>query len=250
MLTEKLCPRESLELASLIQNNTDNTMFNRFLVITAVAVSTILLPLQVSLADDLKWNQTKAEIELKPGENEAKAEFILTNNGQNTVQIDHIKTSCGCTGSILDQKKVKPGESTTIVGTFKKGNRQGLNHNRLQVFLKGQTEPVETLHMLVRVPRLVDANPSIVYWNRSSAKKERKVQIKLDKRYLNAISHIEYDPKLISVTEKKDPEGNFERILTILPKSFDQQLRHTVLIKATGDNNLTAETKLQVFVQP
>ena len=225
-------------------------MFNHFSITATVAVSAILFSLQVSLASDLKWDQTEVKIELKPGEKEAKAEFVVTNIGQETIHIDRIKTSCGCTGSILDQKKVKPGESTTIIGTFNKGNRQGLNHNRLQVFLKDQAEPVETLHMLVQVPRLIDANPSIVYWNRSSAKKKQTVRIKLDKRYLSEISSIEHDPELISVTEEEDPNSKFDRILTILPKSFDKQLRQQVLIKAKGEDGLTAEKKLQIFVQP
>ena len=226
-------------------------MLNHLLLtVTTVVSLTFLCFPNPSLAYALEWDQTKVEVELKPDETEAKAEFVVTNKGEKTVHIDRIKTSCGCTGSILDQKSLKPGESTTIIGTFKKGNRQGLNHNRLQVFLKGQAEPVETLHMLVQVPRLIDANPSIVYWNRSSVKTERKVQIKLNTLYLSEISSIDYDPELISVTENDDPSGNFDRILTILPKSFDRQLRHTVLIKAVGKDDLTAEKRLQVFVQP
>ena len=225
-------------------------MLNNFSkIITAAAFIALLFP-QISAAYELEWDKTEAKIELKPDETEAKAEFTVTNKGKETVQIDRIKTSCGCTGSILDQKSIKPGESTTIIGTFKKGNRHGLNHNRLQVFLKGQAKAVKTLHMLVQVPRLIDAQPPIVYWNRNSSKTGRDVQIKLDEQYVNEISNIEYDPELLTVTEKDDHAAYVDQVLTILPKSFDKQLRHTILIKASGENGLTAETKIQVFVQP
>lgn len=225
-------------------------MLNNLFKIITISISVFLFLIQTSLAYELAWNQTEAKLELKPDEMEAKAEFVVTNKGEETVRIDRIKTSCGCTGSILDKKSIGPGESTTIIGTFKKGNRSGLNHNQLQVFLKDQAEPVETLHMIVQVPRLIDAKPSIVYWNKHSEKTERKVQIKLDERYLTEISSIEYDRKLFTVTEEKDPSGHVYRVLTILPKSFDKQLRQTILIKAKGKNDFTTETKLQVYLQP
>lgn len=222
---------------------------NHFKIVTTVT-SVFLFLLHTVLAYELEWNQTEAKIELKPNEKEAKAEFVVTNKGEETVRIDHIKTSCGCTGSILDKKNIGPGESTTIIATFKKGNRSGLNHNQLQIFLKDQAEPAEILHMIVQVPRLINVQPSIVYWSRHSEKTERKVQIKLDERYLNEIGSIEYDRKLLTVSEESDPSGHFDRILSILPNSFDKQLRQTILIKANGENDFTTEIKLQVYVQP
>ena len=225
-------------------------MFTHFYTIAAVMVLAVISFPQKSLAFELEWDQTEAKVELNPGEKEAQARFVVTNKGEETVQIDRIKTSCGCTGSILDKKTIKPGESATIIGTFNKGNRPGLNRNRLQVFIKGQPEPAETLHMVVQVPRLIDVEPSIVYWNRSTSKTERQVRIKLNTKYVNTVSAIDYDPELIVVTEKEDPDDTTCRILTILPKSFDARLRCAIKIKATGENNFVTETKLQVFVQP
>ena len=219
-------------------------------IVTIAFFLAFFLSPQASNAYELEWNQTQIKIQLLPGEDEAKAEFVVTNKGKETVSIDRIKTSCGCTGSVLNKKIIKPGESTTITGTFKKGNRKGLSHNRLQVFLENQVEPVQTLHMLVQIPQFIDIQPSIVYWSRSSAKTERTVQIKLDTRYVNKINTIEYDPELLLITEEDHSDANADRALAILPKSFDQQLRHTVLIKATGENDIVAEANLMVFVQP
>jgi len=225
-------------------------MLNHSLTLVFIITLAFLSFQKSSLASDLVWDQTSVEIEMEPHETEAKAQFVVTNNSDETVVIDRVKTSCGCTGSILKKSKIEPGESTTIVGTFNKKNREGLSHNRLQVFLKDQPDPVETLQMIVQVPKLIDASPSFVYWNQSSTQTERQVRIKLDTNYLNEISSIEYDAELISVTEKKDTGDQFDRILVILPKTFDQQLRQSILIKAKGPNDLTAEKRLQVFVQP
>ena len=215
----------------------------------AITASALLLPL-VANASRLEWDRTEARIELKPGEEDARAKYIVTNKGEETVRIARLKTSCGCTGSMLDRKIIEPGESTTITGTFHKGKRQGLNHNKLQVYLDNQPDPVATLHMIVQVPKLVEAQPQIVYWNPSTSKTERRIRITLDKRYVDEIRSIDYDRDLLSVVEETDPDGKADRILRIRPKSFKTQTRETVLIKARGKDGITAEARLHVFVQP
>ncbi|MFT5824688.1 MAG: hypothetical protein ACI8ZW_000169 [Yoonia sp.] len=215
----------------------------------AIPLLALLLPLTAD-ASRLEWNQTEARIEMEPGQEEARAEYIVTNKGDETVRIARVKTSCGCTGSVLDNKIIPPGESTTITGTFNKGKRQGLNHNKLEVFLDSQREAVATLHMIVQVPKLVDAQPQIVYWNPTTAKTDRQIRITLDKRYVSEIIKIEYDHSLLTITEAADPTGKADRILHILPKSFEKQIRESVIVKGRGTDGMTAETRLHIFVQP
>ena len=215
----------------------------------AMSVSALLLPL-VADASRLQWDRTEARIQLEPDQEEARAEYTVTNLSEETLRIARVKTSCGCTGSILDRKIMKPGESTTITGTFHKGKRQGLNHNKLQVFLENQAEPVVTLHMIVQVPKLVEAKPQIVYWNSSTSKNERQVQITLDKRYVTEISSIDYDRANLKIVEETDPNGTVDRVLRILPKAFDVQMRETVRIQARGTDGMQGEARLHIFVQP
>jgi hypothetical protein len=217
--------------------------------LTLITLLSLLLPVATN-ASRLEWNQTEARIELEPGQEQARTNFVVTNKGNETVRIARVKTSCGCTGSILDRKIIPPGESTTITGTFNKGKRQGLNHNKLEVFLDNQAEAVATLHMIVQVPRLVEAQPSLVYWNPSSSKTERQIRIKLDKRYVSEIISIEYDHSVLTITEEVDPDGKADRILHIKPKSFKTQTRETVVIKARGEEGMKADARLHVFVQP
>lgn len=208
-----------------------------------------LLPLVINAAQ-LEWDQTEVRIELKPDQKEAHAKYVVTNRGDDTVRIAEVKTSCGCTDSILDHKIIKPGQSTTIIAIFNKGKRTGLNRNTLKVYLDNQTDAVTTLHMIVQVPNLVEAKPNIVYWNSSTPKTERQVHITLDKRYINEISSIEYDHAMLTIIEESDPNGQFDRILHVLPKSFDDQIRESVRIKAHGKNGMTTEARLHIFVQP
>lgn len=201
-------------------------------------------------ASTLSWDRTEARIELKPDEEEARAIYTVTNNGDETVRIARIKTSCGCTGSILKNKIIEPNESTEVVGTFHKGKREGLNHNKLEVFIDSQAESVATLHMIVQVPNLIDLQPKIIYWNSTSSKTERSVRVTLDERYVNEIKEITYNRDTINLVQEPGKDGANQIVLRILPKSFDSVLRETIRIQATGNEGVSAETRLHVFVQP
>ena len=212
--------------------------------------SLCLLVGTIASAAELEWDRTEARVELSPNDEEARATYTVTNKSDQPVRIDRIKTSCGCTGSIIDRKIIEPGASTRITGTFHKGKRQGTNHNKLEVFLEEQPDPIATLHMIVTIPTLVEATPRIVYWKPNSNKTERSIQITLDKRYVDTISNIEYDRGQITLTEEADPSGKADRVLHVLPKNFETPLRDTIVIHAQNKDGQRGQARVHVFVQP
>jgi hypothetical protein len=213
----------------------------------------LLLSLFISnllAASALSWDRTEVDLEMEPEQEEVRASFNVTNEGDKKIRIARVKTSCGCTGSIIDRKILEPGNSTEIIATFNKGKRQDLNRNKLEVFIDSQAEPIATLRMNVRIPELVEAIPKIVYWNPSSSKSERRVAITLDKRYVDKILRVEYDRSKLDVTEEEDPAGKATRLLRIAPKSYDSQFRGTVKVIAIGKDGRKAEARIHAFVQP
>ncbi|WPJ94040.1 DUF1573 domain-containing protein [Coraliomargarita algicola] len=222
-------------------------MFSRFILIS------LLLSSCASLlnASSLVWDSTEAHVKMEPEQEQARATFTVTNEGEKTVRIARIKTSCGCTGSILDKKIIKPGETTEIIATFNKGKRQGLNRNRLQVFIDSQAEAVVTLAMNVEIPTLIKAAPQIVYWSPSSSKTERRVQLSLDEQYMDSIQSIDYDESRLTITEEPgDANKGIDRVLVIEPKDYSTLYRGTITVYGSGPNNRKAETRIHTFVQP
>lgn len=202
-------------------------------------------------ASTLAWESTEANLQMKPDQEEIRHSFTVTNEGDKAVRIARIKTSCGCTGSILNRKIIEPGASTEIVATFNKGKRQGLNRNRLQVYLDSQAEPAVTLRMNVQIPTLIEATPRIVYWNKQSSKSERRVRLSLDKRYIDEILRIDYDRSQLTVTEAPgDPKTKVDRVLAVEPKDYSTLYRGTITIYGSGPDGRKAETRVHAFVQP
>ncbi|MEM8867678.1 MAG: DUF1573 domain-containing protein [Verrucomicrobiota bacterium] len=215
-------------------------------------VTTVLsICLQSSLhAAKLEWDRTETRIEMKPDEESVRTSFTVTNQGEDTLRIADVKTSCGCTGSVLNQRIMKPGESVEIIATFNKGKRSGLNHNKLRVYLDSEPDPVVTLHMIVNIPKLVDAQPMILYWNKQSSQSERTVRITLDKRYVEEITDVQFNRELFDIIQEADPNGQADLILKIKPKSFTSMVRETILVSAKGADGETGEARVHTFVQP
>lgn len=201
-------------------------------------------------ASVLVWDRTEAELEMTPEQKEIRASFNVTNEGESTVRISRIKTSCGCTGSIIDRKILAPGATTEVIATFNRGRRRGLNENRLEVFIDSQKEAVATLRMTVEIPVLIDAVPQIVYWSPTSSKTHRQVRVSLDERYMQQIELVDFNEDRLTVLVEQNPEDPNGRILKITPHSFDELQRETIRIRASGPNNRTAEAKIHALIQP
>lgn len=204
-------------------------------------------PLSASL---LTWDRTEVTLEMEPDQKEITATYRVSNSGDATVRISRIKTSCGCTGSVIDRKILEPGESTEIKATFNKGRRQGLNQNRLEVFIDGQRDAVAMLRMSVNIPKLIDPVPQIVFWSATNAKTARTVTVTLDKRYVRQIDDIDYNRERLDITVEPDPANSAKQVLRILPKSFDSLQRETITIRASGPDGRKAEAMIQSLVQP
>ena len=201
-------------------------------------------------ASALSWDRTEVRLQMEPEQEEIRASFKVTNNGDERIRIARVKTSCGCTGSIIDRKILEPGETTEIVAAFNKGKRQGLNRISIDVFIDSQAEPVATLRMNVQIPKLVQTMPDIVYWTPTGSKSERRVTLTLDERYVDTIRGIEFDKRKLEVVEEKDPSGKASLILKITPKSFDALYRGTITIQASGKDGRKAEGRILALVQP
>ena len=202
-------------------------------------------------ASTLVWDQTEVRIEMGPDEEEARASFKVTNKGEKVVRIGRVKSNCGCTDTILNKKILPPGESAEIVAIFSKGRRQGLNRNRLQVYIDSQTDAVVTLKMNVRIPDLIEARPQIVYWKPESSKSYRHVSLIMDERYIDQILQIDYDRSRLTVTQESgNLKNNNAILLKVKPKDFSKLYRGTITVYGGGPDGRKAETRVHAFVQP
>ncbi|MGC6456044.1 MAG: DUF1573 domain-containing protein [Coraliomargaritaceae bacterium] len=208
-----------------------------------------LLPLVVN-ASLLTWDRTEARVQIEPNQNQAKADYHVTNEGEETIRIEKIETSCGCTSPIIEKRILRAGESTKVTATFNKGKRRGKTHSRLSVFIEGNPQPVATLHMVIEIPELVQIQPSIIYWNKQTDQTPRTVRVRLDSRYVETITAIDYNDSTLRLTGIPSNQKQVEFELVIEPLDYHKAMRETVEIKASGPKGYIGIGKFHVLAQP
>jgi hypothetical protein len=59
--------------------------------------------------------------------------FVITNEGNDILKINDVKTSCGCTAVVVGENELKPGESTEIEVSFDSKGRTGKQNKTITV---------------------------------------------------------------------------------------------------------------------
>jgi hypothetical protein len=191
-----------------------------------------------------------------------KHTFKFRNEGKETLLIGDIKTTCGCTGTLLSQNEIPPHGEGFVEVTFHSGRSSGARRKAIFVASNDPAQPSTKLEIAANVIVPVEVRPRALYWvaerNEKSARAIDLIyspDIKLDIKELDLSSpaftasyqpmaqadvqgyriNIEYNGTL--------PIGNFHERLTVItdneqyPK-FDVALRGKVIgpVKVVPDS--------------
>jgi hypothetical protein len=89
-----------------------------------------------------------------------RGEYILTNTGKETLEIDKVGKSCGCTVPELETKILEPGQSVPLKITFSASDRPGKVEKKLWVTTKAPHLPEKlTMTLTATVVKFVEAKP-------------------------------------------------------------------------------------------
>jgi len=77
--------------------------------------------------------------------------FKFANKGQSLLEIEDVRTSCGCTAALLSSKKLEPGKEGTLKVELDTKNRQGKMSRTITIRSNDQNEPNKVLTILAEV---------------------------------------------------------------------------------------------------
>lgn len=169
-------------------------------------------------------------------EETVKHDFKFKNTGDATLIIGDIKTTCGCTGTLLSKKEISPGEEGNIEVTFQTGASSGLKKKSIYVNSNDPHQPAIQLDIMADVlVQTVEIKPATLNWNVERNKELMKtVQVLYNPDLKLNIKGLELsspaftasvqpkkgaNPPGYDISIKYDgtlPIGNFQHKLTIL----------------------------------
>jgi Protein of unknown function (DUF1573) len=112
----------------------------------------------------LKWDQPRQKLSVKPGEKAVTAKYRFTNNSSSPVTIVDVRPSCGCTIATLTKKTYVPGESGEIDAKLNFAGHTGHQEKWIYVTTNSAgTEPT-LLTLAVDIPPDITIEPQFVMW--------------------------------------------------------------------------------------
>ncbi|MBN2196477.1 MAG: DUF1573 domain-containing protein [Polyangiaceae bacterium] len=88
--------------------------------------------------------------------------FVVKNTGGESLEIDDVRTSCGCTAAVVEQKSVPPGGSTKVEVKFDTRGRLGKNKKAVNVTSNDPETKSARLEFTAEVEALLAFAPSRV----------------------------------------------------------------------------------------
>lgn len=85
--------------------------------------------------------------------------FVVKNTGEQKLDIEKVKASCGCTAVTPDKNELEPGDSTSIKVSFNSHGRRGVQKKYVYVYSNDPNHQVIRLSFTTKVlhPDEIDA---------------------------------------------------------------------------------------------
>ena len=178
----------------------------------------------------LTWETTERTFNSKPEDKEVIAKYKFTNTGAETVKIQNVRTSCGCTTAALNKSDYAPGESGEIEAKFTFSGRTGRQEKSIIVTTTARPEQPTMLRLHVYIQETVKIEPQFVLWQLGEEPAPKVIHIAVAQDAAAKIVSVTSDnPALkVKLTELK-PGKVYE--VQITPDSATKPAAATLMIR-------------------
>lgn len=165
--------------------------------------------------------------------------FAFSNSGKDSLVIEKVSSSCGCTAALASAKALAPGASGEIQATFDSTRFRGAISKTVYLYTNDPVQPVVQLHLKGTIQEELVIDPRQVSFGAVAPKRTVKLTVSL----LNKGNHevrlagLETTtPELIAhlSAEVIPPGGKVAVELTLTPKPGQPRFSGYVLFKADG----------------
>lgn len=135
----------------------------------------LLLAFTAPAFAQLKWEKPWQDFDRSPADGHLEVNFAFQNTGKDTIKIQSIRSSCGCTTARLDEKTIAPGARGKLMAKFSFGNRKG-PHRKL-ITVKSDDGQVQELNFVVTIHEALAVAPALVFWKRGQPPEPRAAEL-------------------------------------------------------------------------
>ena len=178
----------------------------------------------------LTWENPEQTFNSKPQDGSVVAKYRFTNQGKETIKIENVTTSCGCTTTALTKKEYAPGESGEIEAKFVFAGRTGRQEKAITVTTSATPQQPTMLRLYVNIEEPIKIEPQVVFWRVGEQPDPKTIHIAVADDSPAKIASVESDNPGVKVqlTEVK-PGKEYE--VQVTPASVTQPGAATLMIR-------------------
>jgi hypothetical protein len=132
-----------------------------------------------------------------------KHDVTIKNVGTDTLVINNVIASCGCTATIVDKKVLPPNETSKVTITFNPKNFHNEVTKRVTVKSNDPLSPEVNVQFKVKIVDILSINPNYIWYS----------NVRLDTTYLRTVSLVNSSDKPLTILSVKDPAQQIQTSL-------------------------------------
>jgi Protein of unknown function (DUF1573) len=178
----------------------------------------------------LTWENPEQTFNSKPQDGSVVAKYRFTNTGKQSLKIESVKTSCGCTTAALTKTEYAPGESGEIEAKFVFSGRTGKQEKAITVSTSDAPQQPTILRLLVNIEETVKIQPEIVLWRVGEQPEPKTIHIAVaDDSPAKLVSVTSDNPSVKVQTTELKPGKEYE--VRVTPADVNQPAAATLMIR-------------------
>jgi hypothetical protein len=165
--------------------------------------------------------------------------FVFTNNGDTTLNVEKISSSCGCTAALASAKQLAPGESGEVQTSFDSTRFRGAVKKTVYLYTNDPAQPMIQMQLKGNVKEELTMTPQMVNFGTVAPQKAVKASVSLvnqGDREVRLDGLGTTAPELVARMSATvvPPGGTVSVDLTLTPKPGQNRFSGYVLFKAAG----------------
>lgn len=152
-----------------------------------------------------------------------KHTFQLKNISKQTLNLDRVESSCGCTATLLSKKNLKPNEIAKVTAEFNSEGFSGFQEKHIYVYEKNNPSPIYTLTIQATVKVELEIVPMYMVFDNAIVGVDKQSMVQIINRTNQKVKILKvenpYDNLTLKIDKYEINPGEFTTILgTFTPK--------------------------------